>query len=68
MHPINRQEYLEKEKQSAKVYRLVGRSGSQPYDQAVELQIAFDRMEELSQVNEAAEIGKRGPREGVPEY
>jgi hypothetical protein len=34
----------------------------------VELQIAFDRLEERSQVNEAAEIGKRGPREAVPVY
>ena len=68
MHPINRQEYLEKEKQSAAIYRPVGCSGGQPFDQAVELQIAFDRLEERSLVNEAAEIGKRGPREGVPDY
>jgi hypothetical protein len=77
MHPINRQEYLEKEKPGATsrngshcvcLYRPVGSSGGQPFDQAVELLIAFDRLEERSQVNEAAEIGKGGPREGVPEY
>ena len=68
MHPINRQEYLEKEKPGAVVHRPVGSSGGQPFDQAVELQIAFDRLEERSQVNEAAEIGKRGPREAVPDY
>jgi hypothetical protein len=34
----------------------------------VELQIAFDRLEERSQVNEAAEIGKGGPREAIPSY
>ena len=68
MHPINRQENLEKEKQVAAVHGPVGGSGSKPFDQAVELQIAFDRLEERSQVNEAVEIGKRGPREGVPGY
>ena len=68
MHPINRQEYLEKEKPGAAIHRPVGGSGGQPFDQAVELQIAFDRLEGRSQVNEAAEIGKGGPREGVPDY
>ena len=77
MPPINRQENLEKEIQGATsrygyncvvVHRPVGGSSGQPFDQTVELQIAFDRLEERSQVNEAAEIGKRGPREGVPEY
>jgi len=66
MHPIHLQEYLEKEKQSATIYRPVGGSGGQPFDQAVELQVAFDRLEERSQVNEAAEIGKGGPREAIP--
>ena len=66
MHPINRQENLEKEKPGAAVHGLVGDSSSQPFDQAVELQIAFDRLEERSQVNEAAEIGKGGPREAIP--
>jgi hypothetical protein len=68
MHPIHRQENLEKEIQGATVLRPVGGSGGQPFDQAVELQIAFDRLEERSQVNEAAEIGKRGPREAIPVY
>ena len=68
MHPSHRQEYLEKEKQGATLYRPVGSSGGQPFDQAVELQIAFDRLEERSQVNEAAEIGKQGHREAVPVY
>ena len=77
MHPIHRQVNLEKEIQGATsrhgshcvcVLRLVGGLGGQPFDQASELQIAFDRLEERSQVNEAAEIGKRGPREGVPVY
>ena len=68
MHPSHRQENLENEKQVANVHRSVGGSGGQPFDQAVELQIAFDRLEERSQVNEAAEIGKRGPREAVPVY
>ena len=68
MHPIHSQEYLEKEKPGATIYRPVGCSGGQPFDQAVELQIAFDRLEERSQVNEAAEIGKGGPREAIPVY
>jgi hypothetical protein len=68
MHPSHRQENLEKETPGATIPRQVGSSGGQPFDQAVELQIAFDRLEERSQVNEAAEIGKGGPREGVPEY
>ena len=68
MHPSHRQEYLEKEKRGATVYRPVSCSSSQPFDQAVELQIAFDRLEERSQVNEAAEIGKGGPREAIPVY
>ena len=68
MHPSHRQEYLEKEKPSAAIHRPVGGSSGQPFDQAVELQIAFDRLEERSQVNEAAEIGKRGPREAVPDH
>ena len=68
MHPSHSQENLEKETQGAAIYRPVGGSGGQPFDQAVELQIAFDRLEERSQVNEAAEIGKQGPREAVPDY
>ena len=68
MHPIHSQEYLEKEIQGATVLRLVGGLGGQPFDQASELQIVFDRLEERSQVNEAAEIGKRGPREAIPVY
>ena len=68
MHPIHRQEYLEKEKPGAAIHRPVSCSSGQPFDQAVELQIAIDRLEERSQVNEAAEIGKGGPREGVPGY
>jgi len=68
MHPSHRQENLEKEIQGATVHRQVGGSSGQPFDQASELQIAFDRLEERSQVNEAAEIGKRGPREAIPVY
>ena len=68
MHPSHRQEHLEKEIPGANIYRPVGDSSSQPFNQAMELQIAFNRLEERSQVNEAAEIGKRGPRKAVPVY